>query len=264
MKHAFPFSAWAGLAFLAAMFVALLAAELRWPFFRGRPEPAGRIPVNVLFGAMNAGLAALLPLSTVLPAAWAAAHGIGLFHRLALPFALAAGATFALRSLATYLVHRLSHAVPWFWRVHRVHHADTALDLSTGLRNHPLELAIVAPLLAAATVALGLDPATLLLYEALALPFALWTHANLRLPPGIDRRLRWLLVTPSMHHLHHSSLRREADTNYGDLFSLWDRVFGTYHSKEASDVAEMDFGLGEHRDDLEHHLSAQIIAPFRG
>jgi sterol desaturase/sphingolipid hydroxylase (fatty acid hydroxylase superfamily) len=263
MDHPFAFRPWVGLAFLAAMFVVLLAAELLWPFFRGRPEPAGRIAVNVAFGMMNAALASLLPLSTVVPALWAAAHGIGLLHLLAPPFALAAAATLLVRSLSTYFIHRLSHAVPWFWRVHRVHHADTALDLSTGLRNHPLELAIVAPLLAAVTMALGLDPATLLVYEAVALPFALWTHANLRLPARLDRCLRWLLVTPAMHHLHHSNLRREADANYGDVVSLWDRAFGTYYSKDAAEVAVMGFGLGDDRDEVAHRLPAQIVAPFR-
>lgn len=251
-----------GLLLLGVVMVAVVVAELRWPLYRGRDEPPARIPVNVVFAVMNGAVAALLPVSTVLPARWAAAHGVGLLHQVELPFALVAVATVLVRSLATYVVHRLSHAVPLFWRVHRVHHADTGLDLSTGLRNHPLELAIVAPLLAGITVAAGLDAGILLAYEAIALPFALWSHANLRLHPRLDHGLRWLVVTPAMHHVHHSAARAEADSNYGDVFSLWDRLFGTYRTLDHAALDATRFGLGD-EDEAAQRLSRQLLSPLR-
>src|SRR5206468_11855622 len=143
------------------------------------------------------------------------------------PLPVLIAATILLRSLATYGVHRLSHAIPLLWRVHRVHHSDTRIDLSTGFRNHPLDLAIAAPCLAAATIAFGFDARTLIFYEAVSVVFALWTHANIRLPDRLDRRLRALLVTPAMHNVHHTDRREEYDCNYGDVLSLWDQLFGT-------------------------------------
>jgi sterol desaturase/sphingolipid hydroxylase (fatty acid hydroxylase superfamily) len=241
---------------------AIAAAELWRPLYVGRSEPASRIPVNVALGLINAALVALLPLSTVLAATWAAASGIGLFNAVAAPFAISAAATVAIRSLATYAVHRLSHALPWLWRLHRVHHIDTALDLSTGLRNHPLELAIVVPAVAGAAIAFGLEPTVLAVYEAIALPFALWTHANLRLPPRLDQGLRWLLVTPAMHHVHHSARRAETDSNYGDVFSVWDRLFGTYAALDEPALRAVRFGLGEADDRRAAHLGAQLISPL--
>lgn len=253
---------WAATLFLPVVLVAVLAAELRWPFYQGRAEPGSRIPVNIAFGLINGALALVLPLSTVIPARWAAAQGFGLLHHVAIPFVGVAVVTVLARSLSTYLVHRLSHAVPLFWRAHRVHHADTGVDLSTGLRNHPLELAIVVPLLTGMTVLLGLHPGVLLVYEAAALPFALWSHANLRLPAGVDRRLRWLLVTPAMHHVHHSAVRAEADSNFGDVFSMWDRLFGTYRLLDARALDATRFGLGCEDGDAQH-LGRQLAAPLR-
>jgi sterol desaturase/sphingolipid hydroxylase (fatty acid hydroxylase superfamily) len=254
---------WLPFLFFWPVLIAVAAAEMWRPLYVGRSEPKSRIPVNVGFGLINAALAALLPLSTVLPAAWAAGRGVGLLHLIEAPFLAAAAATVAVRSLATYAVHRASHAVPLFWRIHRVHHADTALDLSTGLRNHPLELAIVAPSLAAVTIACGLDPRTLMVYEAVALPFALWSHANLRLRPLLDRRLRLLLVTPAMHHVHHSAKRAETDSNYGDVLSVWDRMFGTYGALDEQALQDLRFGLGDEHDRQASSLPAQMLAPLR-
>jgi len=243
--------------------IAIAAAELWRPLHVGRPEPKGRISVNVAFGLINAGIVALVPLSTVLAAQWAAEHGVGLLNLAALPLAVAAAITVAVRSLASYVVHRASHALPLLWRIHRVHHVDTALDLSTGLRNHPLELAIVAPCLAAATIAFGLDPRTLMVYEAIALPFALWSHANIRLRPGLDRALRHLVVTPAMHHVHHSARRTETDSNYGDVLSVWDRLFGTYRPLDEPALRAVRFGLGDDHDPKAASLPAQILSPLR-
>lgn len=256
-------AAWLPFLLFWPVLIAVAAAELWRPLYVGRSEPGSRIPVNVAFGLINAGIAALLPLSTVLSAAWAQRHDIGLLHLLDAPPAAAIISTVAIRSLATYFVHRASHAIPWLWRIHRVHHADTALDLSTGLRNHPLELAVVVPALAAVTIASGLDPLTLLAYEAVALPFTLWSHANLRLDPQWDRRLRLLFVTPAMHHVHHSARRAETDSNYGDVFTLWDRLFGTYRMLDGRALQTVRFGLGEAHDPRAASFAAQILSPLR-
>ncbi|HEY0412932.1 MAG TPA: sterol desaturase family protein [Allosphingosinicella sp.] len=257
-------AAWAALLAFGSLLLALAAAEAWRPLHEGGDEPRARIPGNVGLGVINAAIATILPVSSVIPAAWAAAHGVGLMNRIALPFALVALVTVLVRNLATYAVHRLSHALPLFWRVHRVHHADTRLDLSTGFRNHPLELAIVVPILAAISIGCGLDAGTLIVYEAVAVGFALWTHANLRLPGGLERALRRLLVTPAMHHVHHSSRRAETDSNYGDVLSLWDHLFGTYCDLPEETLRATRFGLGDAFDagapNLFHQLRSPLLA----
>jgi sterol desaturase/sphingolipid hydroxylase (fatty acid hydroxylase superfamily) len=257
-------SGWALFLGFWVLLFALAGAELWRPLHAGRDEPAGRIPGNVAMGLINAALSALLPLSTVFSAEYAARAGIGLMNLAPPPAVVAIVATVAMRSLATYAIHRLSHRLPVLWRVHRVHHSDTALDLSTGFRNHPLELAFVVPWLAAATVAFGLDAPTLLAYEAAALGFALWDHANLRLPLWFDRALRLLFVTPAMHHVHHSALRGETDSNYGDMLSIWDRLFGTYRVLEGEALDSIRIGLGPDFDPNASNLVRQLRLPLEG
>jgi sterol desaturase/sphingolipid hydroxylase (fatty acid hydroxylase superfamily) len=257
-------AAWTAFLGFWGLLLALAGAEAWLPLHRDGDEPRGRIAGNVGMGVINASIAAFLPVSSVVPAAWAAAHGVGLMNRLALPYALVVLSSVLVRNLATYGVHRLSHAMPLLWRIHRVHHSDTRLDLSTGFRNHPLELAIVVPLLALVSVGLGLDPATLLAYESVAIGFSLCTHANLRLPTRFERVLRWLFVTPTMHHVHHSSRRAETDSNYGDVLSFWDRLFGTYCDLPEETLRATRFGLGDafdaHAPNLLHQLRSPLIA----
>jgi sterol desaturase/sphingolipid hydroxylase (fatty acid hydroxylase superfamily) len=181
---------------------------------------------------------------------------------VALPAVVAIVGTVLLRSLATYGVHRLSHAVPLLWRVHRVHHSDTRLDLSTGFRNHPLDLAIAAPCLALATIACGLNATTLIAYESVSVIFTLWSHTNVRLPDRVDRALRTMVVTPAMHYVHHSSRRDEHDSNYGDVLSLWDRLFGTYRIVPADALVACDYGLGDASDEEAASLVRQLRSPF--
>jgi sterol desaturase/sphingolipid hydroxylase (fatty acid hydroxylase superfamily) len=243
--------------------LALLAiAELWRPLHARGREPRGRVGANIGLGLINAALSLVLPLSTVLPAEWAARQGVGVMNWIHLWFPLAVGLTWLLRNLATWLIHRASHAIPLFWRAHRVHHADLALDLSTGFRNHPLELAYVVPWLAIFTVAFGLNAAALAAYESVAIGFSLWTHANLRLPAGLDRILRTALVTPTMHHVHHSSDRPQTDSNYGDLFSFWDRLFGTYCALSEEQLSSVRFGLGDSFDARASSFVDQLRGPF--
>jgi sterol desaturase/sphingolipid hydroxylase (fatty acid hydroxylase superfamily) len=252
---------WGALPLWGAL-IALVAAEMWRPLHPPSAEPPGRIAGNVGMGLLNAALTLVLPVSTVVSAEWAARHQLGLMNLIAIPAALLIVATILLRSLATYGVHRLSHAMPLLWRVHRVHHGDSRVDLSTGFRNHPLDLAIAAPCLGAATIACGLDATTLVAYEAVAVIFSLWTHANVRLPDRLDRALRTVLVTPAMHCVHHTSRREEFDSNYGDVLSLWDRLFGTYHVVPAEALVTRDFGLGDASEEEASNFVRQLRRPF--
>lgn len=246
-----------------ALLGGLLIAEALLPIHLQPKEGKGRLVTNFGLGLINAALLAAAPLSSVAAAFWAQSHHFGLLNQVAVPAAAAFALALLLRSLVAYVAHWASHRVPLLWRLHRVHHTDTAVDLSTGFRHHPLELLAIAPFYAAATALLGLPVAAVAAYETASVALTLWTHVNLRLPRWAERALRLLIVTPGMHHIHHSALRAETDSNYGELFSLWDRLFGTYRRHDLDGLRSMRIGLGAGEDEQAARLAGQLAAPFR-
>ncbi len=255
-------AAWLPFAGFWLLLFLLAGAELARPLHRRPASPPARLVANFGLGIINALILSALPLSAVLAASWAAARGIGLFHLLGLAPLPAFILSLLAWSLAGYALHVLAHRLPWLWRVHRVHHADTLFDLSTGLRHHPVEPLYTLLLLAALAVLLGLDPLAIGLYAIVAGIFALWTHTNVRLPARADRALRWLVMTPAAHQIHHSAERRETDSNYGDVLVLWDRLFGTWRAVPAEALASMRLGLGESFDGEAGQLLAQLRLPL--
>lgn len=225
--------AWLRPAIFVGIAAALALAEL-WA--RDRPHRRDRWPANlglgVLGGALGVLLSAVFPVSAAL---WAEAADIGLFRWLAVPAWLALPLTVVLLDLAIYWQHRLMHAVPWLWRLHRLHHRDVAMDVTTGVRFHPGEILLSGLYKAALVVALGASPLAAVVFEIWLAAASLWEHANLRLPPALDYRLRHLLVTPAMHLVHHGHDRIDIDSNYGFSTSLWDRLFGSYRERATSE-----------------------------
>jgi sterol desaturase/sphingolipid hydroxylase (fatty acid hydroxylase superfamily) len=255
--------AWLPLAAFWLLLLGLVALELLAPIHRAPREGKGRLVANFGLGAVNFSLFALLPLSSVLPAEYARQEGIGLLNALAVPAAAAFVLTILARSLTSYGLHVLAHRVPLLWRMHRVHHSDTAVDLSTGVRHHPLELLFAAACHAAAAVLLGLSVPALVAYEATAVALTLWSHANLRLPARVERLAASILVTPAAHHVHHSARRAETDSNYGEVLMLWDWLFGTLQRRGHREVAAMSIGLGPDHDADAPSLVRQLALPFR-
>jgi len=203
------------------------------------------------------------PLLAVGMALLAQQRGWGLFNLVALPAPLAILACVLLLDLAIYAQHRLFHRVPLFWRLHRMHHADTDLDVTTALRFHPLEI-ILSMLLKLALVALlGAPALAVLLFEVLLNATAMFNHANLRLPPALDRFLRPLIVTPDMHRVHHSSAPAETDSNYGFNLSLWDHLFKSYRAQPALGHEGMTIGLTIFRTPQDQRLDRLLLQPFR-
>jgi sterol desaturase/sphingolipid hydroxylase (fatty acid hydroxylase superfamily) len=170
--------------------------------------------------------------------------------------------TLAVMSLASYVTHRLSHEIPLLWRLHRVHHSDTHLDVSTTVRMHPLELAVVAAVQGLAVALFGLPPWAVVVHETLKVVAILVSHANIRLPARLEAGLGWLLVTPDMHRFHHSSFQPETNSNYGAIFSVWDRLFGTYVALPRVVLGAIEFGLGELRGDKASSFWWQLWSPF--
>ena len=153
--------------------------------------------------------------------------------------------------------------MPLLWRIHQIHHCDTAIDLSTSFRNHPVTPLVQAAILASVAVLLGLWVPALILYEIISSGLVLLTHANLHLGRG-EPYLRWLIVTPQMHHVHHSAVQHETDSNFGDVFSVWDRLFGTYCARNVEEVRAMRIGLGDSHDPRAGSLVHQLRLPLLG
>lgn len=244
------------------LLLALAVAETLRPLYAEPVEARGRLLTNFAMGLIAAALYTLLPLTSVAAAQWAAAENVGLLNAAPVPALAAAGGTVLAWSLANYWLHRTFHRWPWLWRLHRIHHTDTAVDLSTGFRNHPGEVLAAALARAGLAAALGLSVPALIAYEAAAFAAAMWSHANLNLPAPADRILRWLLVTPAMHHVHHSAARCETDSNYGELLSVWDRLFGTYRASDSSSLAMARLGLGGSADEEAANLRRQLMSPL--
>jgi sterol desaturase/sphingolipid hydroxylase (fatty acid hydroxylase superfamily) len=233
----------------AAIFTVMLVWELVRPRRVLTVSRRDRWPANLVLLAINSLLLRLLfPAAAVGLAYSTAALQWGLFNRVDLPYWLEVAAAVLLLDLGIYGQHLAMHRVPLLWRLHRVHHADLDIDLTTGSRFHSIE--ILLSMLFKWLLILLLGPAlfAVLVFELLLNGMALFNHANVSLPAGADRVLRALLVTPDMHRVHHSILRRETDSNYGFNLSLWDRVFKTYVAQPAQGHDGMTIGIPDFRD----------------
>ena len=247
----------------AAFFGALLVLGAIEVFAAGNGTASRRRwPANAGLTVLNILVLGALPVGVVAAADFAATRGWGLLNQDLVPPLAALALGILLRSLIGYFIHVAMHKVPLLWRVHRVHHTDTAMDVSTTVRFHPLEFVISLPIVLAATVALGLPPLALLLYELVDAAMAAFTHANLRLPARLERALQWVLVTPVMHRIHHSALQPETDSNYGAMFSWWDRLFGTYRTRPPETLAQMQLGLDDGSAARANGLGWLLVSPF--
>ena len=164
---------------------------------------------------------------------------------------------------AIWTQHRLFHAVPLLWRLHRMHHADLDIDVTTGLRFHPLELALSMLVKVSVVLLLGAPPVAVLAFEVLLNATSLFSHSNVALPPRVDAMLRWFVVTPDMHRVHHSWDVRETDRNFGFNLSCWDRLIGTYQAQPRLGHQGMTIGLPQFRDPRELRLDRMLLQPFR-
>lgn len=214
--------------FLAVLAV-LLLLETLMPGPNPAPMRAGRWPANAALVVLGTVLARLLlPAGAVGAATWAQAQGFGLLNQVTWPAWLEFGIALALLDFAIYWQHRLLHAWPLLWRLHRVHHTDVTQDATSALRFHPLEILLSMVFKIALAILLGIEPLAVMVFEVLLSSFALVTHANLALPPWLDRPVRALLVTPNMHRIHHSTDRDEQQRNFGFNLSVWDHLFASY------------------------------------
>ena len=207
----------------------------------------------------------LFPAAAVGMAAFAANQGWGLLNHFEVNAWLAVPVAVVAMDLVIWLQHVMVHAVPALWRLHRVHHADLDYDLTTGARFHPIEIILSMIIKFATIVALGPPVVAVILFEVILNGMAMFNHGNVRLPEKLDRVLRWLVVTPDMHRVHHSVEDDEANSNFGFNLSWWDRLFGTYRDQPRGGHGGMIIGIRGYRQPRDvSWLPGLLTLPFRG
>lgn len=241
----------------------LTIAEMRWPRNRGPANRRHRWPVNLALGATNVlAVSLLMPWIAIDAARWTAIHEVGLSYALGIPPTAGAVLTFVLLDLVLYSQHVATHRIDALWRLHRLHHSDLALDVSTAVRFHPLEILLSMAVKIGAILALGASPATVIVFEAALNGFALFTHANIALPEVVGGLIRPIWITPDLHKIHHSVLQAEHDRNFGFQLSVWDRLFGTYLAEASRPAETIRIGLPEFRSSADQRLQALLAQPF--
>ena len=217
-----------------------------------------------IIGLDNLLVMLLIPVTIIQVSLAAQASKWGLFNQLDLPPVPTFFLSVLALDLIIYLQHLMFHTVPLFWRLHMVHHADLDIDVTTGLRFHPLEIILSVFIKIATVAALGPPVLAVLVFEILLNATAMFNHANVALPTDIDRWLRLMVVTPDMHRVHHSVIIRETNSNFGFNFPWWDRLFGTYRPQPAKGHQEMTIGLSQYRNPAALGLGKILLLPLTG
>jgi sterol desaturase/sphingolipid hydroxylase (fatty acid hydroxylase superfamily) len=248
----------------AGIFAVMAAWEIAAPRRHQRIGRGTRWPSNIGVVVLDTVLVRLLfPTTAVGLALVAEAQGWGLFHALALPIWVGVLLAVMALDLAIYLQHVLFHAVPALWRLHRMHHADLEFDVTTGARFHPIEILLSMGIKLGVVVALGAPAVAVLAFEVLLNATSMFNHSNVRMQAWLDRALRWIVVTPDMHRVHHSIAARETNSNFGFNLPWWDRLFGTYRDQPAAGHEAMTIGIEQFREPAEQRLDHMLTQPFR-
>ncbi len=208
-------------------------------------------------------LTIVMPLMAIDVAFLAQQHNIGLFNLISLPLSLSVILCVVLLDGTIYFQHRLFHTTPWLWRLHRMHHADQDIDVTTGARFHPIEILLSMLIKMTAVITLGVPPVAVVVFEVVLNASAMFNHSNAKLNLSIDNILRRIVVTPDMHRVHHSVIVKETNSNYGFFLSIWDRMFGSYCAQPELGHKNVIIGLPYFRNPKEQHICYMLQQPFK-
>ncbi len=230
---------------------------------RVNPQRRRRWPVNLGLAVVNMALMKLtIGAFALFVAHWAATHQFGLFNLVPWPEAVKAVLAWLLLDLAIYGQHVAAHRWRWLWRLHQVHHSDLMFDASTAVRFHPLEIILSMLYKGGCVLLLGSSPLTVVFFEIMLNAAATFNHGNIRLPQWAEQGLRFLVITPDLHRIHHSVVLAERDSNYGFSISVWDRLFGTLKLKSQDSQLTMPIGLTDQRDPARLSLIRLLRMPW--
>ena len=249
--------------FAAMAILELIAPRLERDAMRGALKSRRWITNLAMVVLSSVALRVIFPLAAVGTAAWVQANGWGLLPLTGMSPLLSGIIAFILLDFAVWFEHVASHKVPLFWRIHRVHHADIGFDVTTALRFHPVEIVLSMFWKALVIILLGPPVLAVLIFEIVLNGSAMFSHANVKLPLGLDRVLRFVIVTPDMHRIHHSTEVKETNSNYGFNFSIWDRLFRTYLDQPKSGYDGLEIGLETWRDEKPADLGWSLKLPLQ-
>jgi sterol desaturase/sphingolipid hydroxylase (fatty acid hydroxylase superfamily) len=217
------------------------------------------ISITVLGTALVRGIFPVLAASLA-----AGQTSTGILNQIFLPYPLKVFLAILAFDLIIYGQHVMFHSIPLLWRLHMMHHADLDIDVTTGLRFHPIEVILSMGIKIAAVIFIGPPVLAVIIFEVLLNGTSMFNHGNIKMPDGVDRLLRLLVVTPDMHRVHHSVVIRETNSNFGFNFPWWDRLFGTYRAQPAAGHHDMTIGLSQFRDQKRLTLFWLLALPFFG
>ena len=243
----------------------IFIALIEWAMPRRRPGDTlalrwfGNFTIWILDAIV---VRAVFPAGTIAWAAFCAERGLGLQNAVGVPASVGFLVTLIALDFVNYGQHYLLHRIPILWRLHRTHHSDADYDFTSGLRFHPVEAIFTTAIQCAAIFLLGAAPLAVFAAQLLFLAISFLEHANLRVPAGIDRVVRLLVVTPDMHRIHHSQAAGEGQSNFSNLFSWWDRLFGTYVHAPSAGHEGIVFGLPEFTERKHATLPWMLVQPF--
>lgn len=252
----------------AGILAAMAALELLIPRRKLTAAKGRRWLTNLTIVGIDSALVRLMgalavPLAAVATAMYAEQQGWGLFNLVELPFWVEFVLALLILDFAIWLQHLVSHKVPIFWRLHQMHHADRDIDVSTAIRFHPIEIALSMLWKILLVLVFGPAAVAVVAFEVILNGCAMFNHANIALPRWLDAALRTVIVTPDMHRVHHSVIRREHDSNYGFNLSVWDRMFGTYTHAPEGGHQGMTIGLPAYQDEGPTRIGWSLWLPFK-
>ncbi len=239
------------------------AMEAIWAMKAEGAQRRRRWTANFSLTAANIVVMGAIPVTALVAADLARANSLGVFNLVEMPFVVVLVGGFLARSLVSWAIHFGFHNIAVLWRVHRVHHTDTHLDVSTTVRFHPMEFLVSAPLVVATVMLFGIPPVVVMMFELFDAAIAVFSHANVRLPVKLDRFMSLIVVTPNLHRIHHSPVVRETNSNYGATLVVWDQLFGTLRQKPPAELARQPLGLSEVPEPSAHSLWFMLTLPFR-
>lgn len=265
MNLLLDYEIWLRLGAFASVLILLIAIEFWWPR-RGRERTRRqRWGSNLGIVVVDTVIVRLLfPVAAIGTALWAEENGVGLLNMTEIPAWLSLVLAFLVLDFAIWGQHLIFHRVPWLWRMHRMHHADVDVDVTTALRFHPIEIALSMLIKIAIVALLGAPAIAVLMFEVILNATAMFNHSNIRLRGRADKWLRTVLVTPDMHRIHHSWHVHETDSNFGFNLPWWDRLFGTYRAQPDDGQTTMTLGINQFRKDEDNRLHRLLLLPFIG
>jgi sterol desaturase/sphingolipid hydroxylase (fatty acid hydroxylase superfamily) len=246
---------------LISMLVLMYCVENFFPYLNPPFDKKKHYRRNFTISLVSFLLNAVVGTLVVIVVELTAKNHWGLLNHLALPLTIKLVTAVLLFDFLGYLGHNLAHKIPFLWRFHRIHHSDSHLNVSSSLRFHPVDVIYAQGISQCVIVVLiGMPVAAFVIYGSIAIPLLILQHSNVRFPKRFEQVVSLVFSTPGWHKIHHSSNQKETDSHYGDVFTFWDRIFGTWGKKQPH---EIEYGLAEFNQDKHHRVGHLLVSPFK-